>query len=76
MNVQRHSEIDQHIKLRRGAIEKDAKLSVIIPILGMNCLMERENTSENFDKTGAIFQFWPKMAILCRGCVVRIHTIC
>ena len=21
-------------------------------------------------------KFWPKMAILCRGCVVRIHTIC
>jgi hypothetical protein len=29
--------------------------------------MEREDTSENFDNTEAILQFWPKMAILCRG---------
>jgi hypothetical protein len=28
---------------------------VIIPILGMNCLMEREDTSEKFDNTGAIY---------------------
>jgi hypothetical protein len=67
--------MDRHIRVKRGAIEKDAKYSVIVPILGMNCLMEREDTCENFDNVGAIFQFWPKMVILCRGCVMRIHTI-
>jgi hypothetical protein len=62
--------------LRRGAIEKDAKESVIIPILRKNCLMERKDTSENFYNTEGIFQFWPNIATLCRGCVVRIHTLC